>query len=404
MRRNVGALFTGESITDIIRSQQYKLDEEIANYGADQLLSAGMEGLLDYLEKKYELDVPQLHEDLIDVAVDDRSQIVRGPFESYRQTGTGFTYHVPYSGSQGFFQVQPTTLSVNPPRGFATDTELLLTFECWGDADRSSVKGEAERLLQQIRASLDQQRLDVAGFQEDLRGRIRTRIESRRAKLLADRNVAASLGFPVRAREGAARTYAVPIEQKRKLVPRPPSISGDAFKPEPAMDTEAYERALQTCANLALIVEQSPTTFAAVTETFIRDVLLMMLNDQFSGPTRETFRAAGKIDVLIEVEGRAIFIAECKFYDGPRSIGEALDQLLSYTTWRDTKLALVVFSRLKDFTQVLRRIDESVRGYGQFKSSIKYASETGFRYVLTRKDDVNREMHLTVLAFAIPTT
>ena len=161
---------------------------------------------------------------------------------------------------------------------------------------------------------------------------------------------------------GASRTYSVPIERKR-VIPTAPRGSGAPFEPEPALDSEAYERALHTCANMAQILEESPSTFANVTETFIRDLLVVMLNDQFTSATRETFRAAGKTDILIDVKGRAIFIAECKFYKGPQSITDALHQLLGYGTWRDTKLALLVFSRHKDFSDVLRKIDESVRGY-----------------------------------------
>lgn len=41
----------------------------------------------------------------------------------------------------------------------------------------------------------------------------------------------------------------------------------------------------------------------------------------------ETFNSSGKTDILIRVENRNIFIAECKFWRGPKSFGEAIEQL-----------------------------------------------------------------------------
>ena len=86
----------------------------------------------------------------------------------------------------------------------------------------------------------------------------------------------------------------------------------------------------------------------------------------------------------------------------PDTIYDALDQLLSYTTWRDSKLALFVFSKGGDFTEVLRKIDETVSGHPAVVRRVGAAGQTGFRYVLARPDDRERQLTLTVLAFAIP--
>ena len=38
-----------------------------------------------------------------------------------------------------------------------------------------------------------------------------------------------------------------------------------------------------------------------------------------------------------------------------------LDQLLGYSSWRDTKVAVIVFNRNKDFSKVLKTIEETIR-------------------------------------------
>ena len=61
--------------------------------------------------------------------------------------------------------------------------------------------------------------------------------------------------------------------------------------------------------------------------------------------TGETFNYGGKTDILIRYQGNNIFIGECKFWKGPKSYLETIDQILRYVTWRDTKVAIFVFCK-----------------------------------------------------------
>src|SRR5580698_7522141 len=89
----------------------------------------------------------------------------------------------------------------------------------------------------------------------------------------------------------------------------------------------------------------------------MRSHFLVQLNGAFEGQaTGETFNFQGKTDILIRVDGRNIFIAECKFWKGEKSFLETLDQLLSYLSWRDSKAAVLVFNRNVNFTAVLDKI------------------------------------------------
>jgi hypothetical protein len=186
-------------------------------------------------------------------------------------------------------------------------------------------------------------------------------------------------------------------------VASPPKGKGQP--PEPAIDGATYESVLEICSAMAKVLEQSPRMFAGFGEEDIRNNFLVQLNGQFLGnATGETFSAAGKTDILVKVEGRNVFIAECKFWDGPKSVGDALDQLLSYTTWRESKLALFIFSRGGNFTDVLRKTDETITAHPTVKRRVGPYGETGFRYLLARPDDPEREITLTVIGFDVPQT
>ena len=150
-------------------------------------------------------------------------------------------------------------------------------------------------------------------------------------------------------------------------------------------------------------MERNPTTFAKLDEEALRDMYLVPLNGHFEGAaTGETFNASGKTDIIIRVEDRNIFIAECKIWRGPKYLTEAIDQLLSYLTWRDTKTAIVVFNRNRDFSAVLRAIQETMTTHPHRKRGPTIEGETRFRYVFGNPTDHNREIIVTVLAFDTP--
>jgi hypothetical protein len=243
---------------------------------------------------------------------------------------------------------------------------------------------------------------DVTSFNESLRGKIRDRLDARRAKLLKDQGLAASLGVPLRRRQDAPTTYSVPAV--RRKLPFPTARSSTVpFVPEPALAMEEYEHILAVIGNMVSVMERSPSAFKTTGEEAIRQHFLMQLNGQYDGrASGETFNYEGKTDILIRENDRNIFIAECKFWRGVDGLTKTLDQLLSYASWRDTKLAVLLFNRNKNFTAVLKQIPDVVKSHANYKRSMDYPSETGFRFVFAHRDDPNRELILTILAYDVP--
>lgn len=179
---------------------------------------------------------------------------------------------------------------------------------------------------------------------------------------------------------------------------------GSAVPKQSGLDTMPdYEHVLRIIQNMAAVMERSPHAFAAMDEEGLRQHFLVQLNGQFAGhATGETFNFTGNTDILVRVNGKNVFIAECKFWKGPKSLLDTIDQLLSYANWRDTKTAILLFNRRRGFSYILSRIPEVVETHPCFKRKIDVNEETVFRYVFHRPDDADRELLLTVLAFDIP--
>jgi hypothetical protein len=91
-----------------------------------------------------------------------------------------------------------------------------------------------------------------------------------------------------------------------------------------------------------------------------------------------------------------------KYWRGAKSYVETIDQVLSYISWRDTKIAVIVFNRNKEFANVLTQIRALTREHHGYKSGPVVEGETRFRYIFGQKADQSREVVLTVLAFDVP--
>ena len=194
---------------------------------------------------------------------------------------------------------------------------------------------------------------DINTYHQQLTPRVRRLVSDRKQVLLQQLNLVEKLNIPVRRRESLPKTYAVPTIKRKPKIERPAVASG-LYKPELALAMEEYEYILKVADNMSVMMERSPATFAKLKEEEIRDHFLLALNAQFEGQaTGETFNQEGKTDIIIKADGRNVFIAECKFWEGPTAFPACVDQLLSYTCWRDTKTAIFLFNRNRNMSRVL---------------------------------------------------
>lgn len=408
--KSKGYLFSSLSLQDILTQQTQKLRQEVEAFEANRLLNTAPEDLKQYLVQKYCVEPLILRRDdwysdsaevQVDVRYDSR-RFIRDTGRPVYVPGERVDVHVPFEGDPELFYAHANQFSSNPPRAVVNKTDLLFRYDFPSDAPHVDVRSSVERVLNEIEQYLGLQRAMIQAYNQELANQSAQCIEQRRTRLLAQSERVAALGIPVRRREDAPKTYAVPTVQK-KAAPKLPPASAMPFKPEPTWAMEQYEQALRIMQDMALVMERSPEAFKSMNEEALRQHFLVQLNGQFEGKaTGETFNMSGKTDILLREADRNVFIAECKFWKGPKAFKEAIDQLLGYTTWRDGKTAILVFNRGIDTTTVMNGIDAQVKGHPNFKRAVSWSHESGFRYVLRANDDTGRELILTILVFHVP--
>jgi hypothetical protein len=175
-------------------------------------------------------------------------------------TGTRITFYVPFEGDAALFQCTPSSQYVgNRPRADVRDSELVFIATAV-DPTPDELKTQFERELGMVRDYLRWAAADVAPFNGSLRDKVSSKIETRRIKLLADRGVVESLGFKIRERPNASKTYAVPARRNPSPA-RPRPKASPPKKLEPALPEQQYEHILGILATMVDVMERSPRAF-----------------------------------------------------------------------------------------------------------------------------------------------
>ncbi|MGW4412011.1 hypothetical protein ACWEJ6_48960 [Nonomuraea sp. NPDC004702] len=313
------------------------------------------------------------------------------------------TLVVPYEGERILFFTRPSRYPRDPPSvPYLDDRQLWLTVE--GQlTDGAKVRKRFDRQLNEIEQWLGWAREEIDPHNANIRESVPRLVSHRRAELLAIRDVQAAVGFPIRKRTDAA-AYSVPV--KRRPVRPSAGVSasqGARFAPEPVLAEEDYEAALEVLRHSRDALERTPSLAAGMDEESIRNLLLVSLNAQFEGAASgEVFNGNGKTDILIRERDRNVFIGECKIWAGPKTVQDALNQLLGYLVWRDTRAALLVFIRNKDVSAAIRSAVEAVEAHPNCKRRGRHDSHERVDFVMHARGDRDREIHLALLPFALP--
>jgi hypothetical protein len=397
------ALFSGRDLRTLFEEQQSKAQTTIEEIDADYLLATPTDDLVEMVTSPLLIDVPVLSEGAI---FQDQPKEISREVKDYgriiRVKGFLYKITIPFDGHLGLFRHTPILQISNPPRAKAYDEGII--FELAGyDLTADDIKNELDKRISEIKRHLASQEAMVVPFNTKLETDVRTAIEARKKRILEARNISAALGYPMQRRQNDPMTH-IATGVRRRIAPRAPTPGVRApFAPEPVLAEAEYQHILGILELMTDVMERSPSAFARFEEEHLRDFYLVALNGHYEGnATGETFNAAGKTDILIRENGKNIFIAECKYWRGEKSLVDGINQLLSYLSWRDTKASLIVFNRNRDFSAVLGKIKQAADEHPQKKKGPEVQNETRFRCVFRSPLDDSREIIITIMAFDIP--
>jgi hypothetical protein len=274
-----------------------------------------------------------------------------------------------------------------------------MTFRQPHDADPNQIKTNLDRNLKIIKEYVGWSKSQVDAYNQSLPELVKRAVDSRRVKLKKQNSITDLLGIPLKPKSGTPSFDPIKVNKKiTKPLPPPPK---EGYRAEPGITDSDYDNILKLIRHSGISFEKTPKTFVVHDEEELRDIILSQLNAVYEGEAKgETFNKSGKTDILISEEGRSAFIAECKIWRGQKSFSEAIDQLLSYLTWRDCKTALIVFNKNnKNFSQLLELVDSTVVSHQNFMSKVSQKDANEWLYKMRAKDDETRIIKMNVMFF-----
>lgn len=167
---------------------------------------------------------------------------------------------------------------------------------------------------------------------------------------------------------------------------------------------KAYSDIIEHIYNFGLNLEKHEQLHDKLDEEGFRDYFLPNLNtlSKNHSATGETFNKRGKTDILIQNEkGINVFIAECKLWKGSSQLRAAIDQLFDrYVTWRDEKVALMVFNKdMKEFDKLLQSAVQALKDHELFHSYKGKRYDSSHSFVFRNSEDESKLIELELVIF-----
>ena len=331
----------------------------------------------------------------------------RAAFPGERIVVKGTTLHIaiPYTGDKNLWRIRPSTFSLSGYPEIEIRDDVVV-FGCTfpdDSANPEQLKSEIQNNISSLADAVANLRRDVENHNRTAPGTIRSALAQKRAKAQAAVGAVAALGIPIKQRNQPL-TFTVPTKRRESPVARP-MVTKEKFAPEPVLDQKEYEHILGVLKSMSLVIERNPAAFASLDEEAIRTHFLLQLNGHYEGSaTGETFNASGKTDILIRVENRNIFIAECKFWRGPKSFNDAIDQLLDYLSWRDSKCALLLFNQTKDSSAVRQKMHEIMGARPEYRKTFAHDPGGDSRYIFVKPSEPGREIQICAMLLDVPSS
>ena len=267
-----------------------------------------------------------------------------------------------------------------------------------------TLEPQIKAILSRIQPTLDGIARVVPHLQNTMKGQLFGRIQERKNDLGNYNKIVEDLaksGFKLRLRDDAIIRQVVPVNLKPSVIKWKKDGKGEQ---EPEISMDDYEEILSRICSMISVCERGPETFSKMGEEDLRTILLFGLNGIFEGDTTgETFNGLGKTDILIRRNDKNLFMAECLIWDGSEKFRKkVIDQLFKYATWRDQKLAVIVFNRKQGFSNTVTKMNAEVEKLPNRVGPMPYAGETGSRHLMRCADDPQKEFVLTCMAFEVP--
>jgi len=412
MKRYGGSEFHPFSEYDgfsLLEQQRQAISTEINNQSDDYILNVNKEEYVTHLVSQFRIDPIEIHRGQLTVSTSEELiPAERHPSSYFMDRGGSYPrdvikFHLPFTGDERLLKVRATKFSMSAP--LVSVEGGCICFKIINfNYEPEKIKQESDTTINNIIVQNSYLTNDLNQFNATVESTASQAFDARKQQLLSKNDLMSALGVPVRKSSDTPSTFSIPTKRTPVISTKPkPEVTEKGYKPEPTLDVKVYHQILKLIHDVGKQFERLPSTYSGKGEEQLRDHILLFLEPNFEGSaTGETFNKIGKTDILLRHEGNNVFVAELKFWTGQKGFLETISQLLGYLTWRDSKAAVVMFVRNKNFSQVIDTVKEAISEHENYLGFVSEQDEGWYNYRFHINDDPNREVKLSLMLFHLP--
>ena len=401
-------LFYENNLDEQLRARLSQINRAVDDIPEQQFLISNDQELIDHIVANFTVDPLVLREEAKTMnKVETQVDVSDEPFRVFRPghsgpfyiPGTRVDIDIPFTGKEWLFHCRTSTWFTTFPHAEVNRESLRISISLPHDAESAKFKENYESELQLIKKYVEMSHNEVVAYNQSLPQLVQQAVLSRRERLKKHADIAELLDIPLAEKAGAPSIKPVKVEIRRPPpLPTPPKTG---LVPEPGITSETYEHILHFIRHQGRTFERTPATYAMHNEEDLRNIILAQLNGHFEGDAvGEVFRGRGKTDICIEQDDRVAFIGECKLWAGSSSLIKALNQLLGYLTWRDSKASLIMFnSKNKNFSKILEVFPDTVENHSLFVRNLSCEEAGEWRVQMRSEEDEGRRVTVHLFVF-----
>ena len=385
-----------------------EMRDEINGKSNEYILNVDVEEWKQYFIDKYDFQPLQVYPDQATVEFVRKGNVSRDyQGRKYDIEMYFFQVSVPFTGYSFLFMLKPSTCvilhpRVNVPQG---DSGIITATFSLHEQDEKKFEYEKNQLLKAFTANIPNINKDLENFKAQLLLTFDSTYNQKKEKVLSENAFFEKISIKIN--KTTDNIFKVPIAKKRKI-PEPilDTKAEKRYTETPSMDDAFYIDVLEVIYTFFKSVEKKPSTYLNKDEESLRDYILPTLETRYDNTTvtGETFNKEGKTDLLIKYkDGTNLFVAEFKFWKGDVVLCETINQLFDrYLTWRDSKVAIIFFTKNKEFSKVLKSIQEGVPKHDYFLKANGSHRESSFSYIFHFPTDKGKHIYAEIMAFHFP--
>lgn len=388
---------------DFERNRIQSIEQEIRRKGKDYILKVDENEYAQYLVSTYKLEPINVDFDKEQIADNGKTtHQLKDRYFGERHNAEYYNIKIsyPYSGYSILFEVIPDSRVLTDYEvTIEEDTVSLIVLQ--REQDPEKFKQNKNRAQSDAFANLKNINQCAEQWNSRLEKLVKDAFVKHKNELKNENSFFEAISLKTNKESNGL--FSVPTV-KKKVIPQPKLDITKEFSSEPTLSNSVYDDILQIIYNVGQNLERKPNLYIGKDEEGIRDQILLFLETRYEGTTAtgETFNHSGKTDILLKYadDGSNLFIAECKFWRGASEYLDAINQLFDrYLTWRDTKVALIMFVDNKDFSSILDKIKENTEQHEYFDSHVCDRHESSFSYKFRLPKDKDKTVFLEVIAF-----